>query len=229
MALVFDDNGDVQSTTYDLRDEVVARKWATESAMSKPWRPAVRGWFVELLRARATSALRILELGSGPGLLAHRVLEEVPVSEYVLFDFSEPMMIMAKEVLRARPEVSYHLGDFREPDWPGKVPGVFDAIISMQAIHEIRHKRHVPWLYAQAKTLLRPGGMLVICDAEPLDDATEQIRQLASTRREQEYAMLWAGFEQVQCLRFEHQYYLISACKLLLPQLHSKAPAEMCG
>lgn len=41
-------------------------------------------------------------------------------------------------------------------------PGLFDVVISMRAVHEIRHKRHVPWLYAQAATLVRPEGVLII-------------------------------------------------------------------
>jgi len=223
MALVFDENGDVQTTTYDLQDEAIARTWATESASNKPWRPELRASFSELLKPLATSPLRILELGSGPGLLAKQVLHDVPVREYVLFDFSEPMMVMAKEALGDRTDVSYHRGDFKEPNWPGKVSGIFDAIISMQAVHEIRHKRHIPWLYAQAATLLRPDGLLLISDAEPTDDQSAEQRQLASTRREQEYAMLWAGYEGVQCHRFEHRYYLISG---RVPAVKSHTRAE---
>lgn len=219
MVLVFDQNGDVQTTVVDLKDEAIARQWAAESASNKPWRPEFRAVFADLLRLQATAPLRILELGSGPGLLAKRVLEDVPVAEYVLFDFSEPMMRMARETLGERPEVSYHLGDFKLPNWPSGLDGPFDAVISMQAIHEIRHKRHVPWLYAQAGTLLRSGGTLLVSDAEPTAEHSEQVRQLASSRKEQEYAMLWAGFEQVTCHKFEHQYYLFSAKK---PQTESR-------
>lgn len=213
MALVFDENGDVQTTVVDLQDSAIARKWAIETATNKPWRAEFRESFAELLRPFAKAPIRILELGSGPGLLAKRILRDVPVREYVLFDFSDPMMQMARETLGPRAEVSYHIGDFRSHDWASKVPGVFDAVVSMQAVHEIRHKRHVPWLYAQTATLLRSGGLLIVSDAEPTADQSAQLRQLASTRREQEHAMLWAGFEGVQCHKFEHQYYLMSAHK----------------
>jgi SAM-dependent methyltransferase len=213
LALFFDENGDVQTSTYDLQDEAVARRWAAEAAQKKPWRPELWGLFAALLLREETSPLRILELGAGPGLLAARILRDVPVSEYVLFDFSEPMIRMAREALGTREDVSFHLGNFKAPAWPRRVPGLFDAVISMQAVHEIRHKRHVPWLYAQAATLLRPKGVLIICDAEPTPDQSEEQRQLASTRREQVHAMLWAGFEQVACHHFEHQYYVISARK----------------
>lgn len=180
-------------------DNAVAKRWLNETSEKKPWRPELWALFAHLLLKEATSPLRILELGAGPGLLAKRVLRDVPVSEYVLFDFSEPMIAMAKDTLGEREDVSFYRGNFKEPNWPRHVPGLFDVLISMQAVYEIRHKRHVPWLYAQAATLLRPEAVLIICDAEPTPEQSEEQRQLASTRREQEHAMLWAGFEQVVC------------------------------
>jgi SAM-dependent methyltransferase len=154
-----------------------------------------------------------LELGSGPGLLAQRVLLDVPVSEYVLLDFSEPMMRMARETLGPRDEVTYRLGDFKAQNWHHALLGPFDAVISMQAVHEIRHKRHVPRLYSQVATLLGPGGLLLVCDHEPAPDANELGLQLASTAAEQEQAMQSAGFVSVTRHLFEHRCYLLSALK----------------
>jgi SAM-dependent methyltransferase len=208
--LRFDENGDV-ITTVDLQDAEGARAWATESASRRPWRPKFRSAFAQVLEQLDPPPKRILELGSGPGLLAKRVLQDLSVHEYVLFDFSKPMMEMAREALGPRGDVSYALGDFKAPNWQSNLTAPFDAILSMQAVHEIRHKRHVPWLYSHAATLLRPGGLLIVCDAEPTPDQDEYQRHLASTRREQSHAMLWAGFEDVTCHVFEHQYYLISA------------------
>lgn len=212
MPLRIGENGDVL-TTVDLQDEATAREWTAESASKKPWRPDFRSAFARLLADMDPPACRILELGSGPGLLAQRVLQEISVDEYVLLDFSAPMMKMAKETLGERDDVSYALVDFKSPHWPSQLTGPFDAIVSMQAVHEIRHKRHVPWLYAQASTLMREGGTLAVCDAEPTETQSPDQHQLASTRREQEYAMRWAGFEDVRCHKFEHQYYLFTATK----------------
>jgi SAM-dependent methyltransferase len=208
------ENGDVL-TTVDHRDEETARRWAVESAVGKPYRPRFRAEFARILAERGPAPQRILELGSGPGLLAERVLRDVGVSEYVLFDFSEAMMTMAREALGPRPDVTCHLGDFKAADWHLGLAGPFDAVISMQAVHEIRHKRHVPLLYSRVKTLLRPGGVLLICDHEPAADADELKRQLAASRQEQEQAMLSAGFVDARCHAFEHQCYLMSASKNL--------------
>jgi SAM-dependent methyltransferase len=212
MPLSLGQNGDIL-TTVDHRDEETARRWAIESAVGKPWRPAFRAAFARILGERGPAPQRILELGSGPGLLARRVLRHVAVSEYVLLDFSEPMMRMARETLGQRDDISYWLCDFKEHNWHHALGGPFDAVISMQAVHELRHKRHVPRLYAEVATLLGAGGLLLVCDHEPAPDANELAQQLASTADEQERAMESAGFVSVNRHLFEHRCYLISALK----------------
>jgi len=214
MPLRWGDNGDVL-TTVDHRDEETARRWAVESAVGKPYRPRFRAEFARILAERGPAPQRILELGSGPGLLAERVLRDVTVAEYVLFDFSAAMMKMARETLGPRADVTCQLGDFKADDWHLALLGPFDAVISMQAVHEIRHKRHVPVLYSRVKTLLRPAGLLLVCDHEPRPDADDLQRNLASTREEQEQAMLSAGLVDVRCHAFEHRCYLMSSTKQL--------------
>jgi|SRR6478736_647895 len=212
MATWLGEDGDVL-TTVDHRDEETARRWAVESAVGKPYRPRFRAEFARILAKRGPAPQRILELGSGPGLLAERVLRDVVVTEYVLFDFSEVMMKMARHAVGPRADVTCHVGDFKADDWHLDLQGPFDAVISMQAVHEIRHKRHVPLLYARVKTLLRLGGVLLVCDHEPAADADDLKRQLAASRHEQEQAMLHAGLGDVRCHAFEHQCYLMSASK----------------
>lgn len=214
MSLFFDENGDVQSDAVNLQDPEHARLWASESPGKRPWRGDFRRAFREVLQSLQPLPTHILELGSGPGLLAKCLLEELNVSEYVLFDFSEPMMEMAREALGPRPCVTYCLGNFSEVNWERQLKGPFDVIVSMQAVHEIRHKRHVPWLYSRAATLLRPGGRLVVCDYEPPESADSFQKELASTRREQEHALRWAGLDDFQVHKFAHQYYLLSAMKI---------------
>ena len=40
----------------------------------------------------------------------------------------------------------------------------FDLIVSLQAVHELRHASRIPKLYAQFHSLLVPGGTILICD-----------------------------------------------------------------
>ncbi len=64
----------------------------------------------------------------------------------------------------------------------------------MQAVHEIRHKRHVPRLYAEVRELLAPGGLLAVCDGMPRDPRSLVQQSLYLTAKEQVAALTQAGF-----------------------------------
>ncbi len=52
---------------------------------------------------------------------------------------------------------------FREPAWVEGL-GPFDAVVTNQAVHELRHKDHAAALHAQVRPLLAPGGAYLVCD-----------------------------------------------------------------
>ena len=80
----------------------------------------------------------------------------------------------------------------------------------MQAVHEIRHKRHVPKLYQQIRSLLAPGGRLLVCDHTPKDDSLRWT-SLHMTAREQLEAMALAGFTETRVDREIEGMYLVAA------------------
>jgi hypothetical protein len=69
----------------------------------------------------------------------------------------------------------------------------------MQAVHEIRHKRHVPALYQQLRSVLDVGGVLLVADHVPWDDSLRWT-SLFMTLREQQDAFEAAGFCDVRTL-----------------------------
>ena len=90
------------------------------------------------------SKLRILELGSGPCQLAREILTHCDVETYVALDFSPAMHEIAAEYLgELASRVTFVTRDFREPTWPDSL-GTFDAVVTLQAAHETRHKRNRP-------------------------------------------------------------------------------------
>ena len=140
----------------DLRSRRDAREWAAPAMIRRPWREQFFQRFIVELRNR--ERMRVLELGSGPGFLAQRILEAIPGVEYTLLDFSPAMHELARERLgplmqRARPV----LADFKCDGW-NKELGVFDAVITNQAVHELRHKRHVLKLHQTVRSLLKAHG-----------------------------------------------------------------------
>ncbi len=87
---------------------------------------------------------------------------------------------------------------FREPSWTtGLVP--FDHVITNQAVHELRHKCHVPTLHAQVRSILAAGGSYLVCDHFAGEGGMSN-DELYMTVEEQKAALLSAGFSEVEQL-----------------------------
>jgi cyclopropane fatty-acyl-phospholipid synthase-like methyltransferase len=170
--------------------------WAEAADPKRPWRSQIRDHIADRVAALPSGA-RVLELGSGPGFLAHRVLQRCTnVETYTLLDFSEPMLALSRKRLAAFPAASFVHASFKSEDWTIRVEGRFDGVLSMQAVHELRNKRHAPRLYEQVYQVLAAPGLLLVCDHTPFDDSATSMA-LYMTEREQQQALTGAGFANV--------------------------------
>jgi SAM-dependent methyltransferase len=178
----------------DFRDPVTARTWIEDTRIRRPHRPRFFAAFCAALASRRQ--LRILELGSGPGQLAREILVHCDVASYVALDFSPAMHELAAEHLgELASRVTFVIRDFREPTWPDGL-GAFDAIVTLQAAHETRHKRHLVPLLERARSLVAPGGMLLYADHYLTPES--KLPALAPERADQPRALERAGFVDVQ-------------------------------
>jgi len=202
-------NAHDQPSAINLRDADDAKKWAAQ-AENHPHREPFRALFSATLQARAPRPRRILELGSGPGWLAERVLTDLELDEYVLFDFSEPMHELARARLGERSHVRYVLDTFKAHRWPSQLKGPFDAILAQQSVHELRHKKHHVALYERILALLAPGGLFLISDGEPKHVAERECA-LYATAAEQQTALTQAGYQNIRVLSTHKHMYLIAA------------------
>lgn len=191
----------------DFRSPDQTAAWIAATEIKRPHRAELRRIIAARVAAIGRAKLQILELGGGPGFLAETILAACDVARYVLLDFAPPMLAAAKQRLGDR--VTCQLDDFLDPAWPSRAGGPFDAVVSMQAIHELRHKRRAQLLYEQARTVMRPGAVLVVCDHEPM--GKPRTDALYATVAEQHAAMSRAGFTQVASLATIAQMYVIAA------------------
>lgn len=101
-------------------------------------------------------ASRVLELGTGTGETALRVLAGHPEAGWVGIDASEPMLARARERL---PEADLRLQRL-EDELP---PGPFDLVVSALAVHHLdgEGKRD---LFSRVVRVLGPGGLFVLGD-----------------------------------------------------------------
>ena len=184
----------------DLRRLEDAREWADEVMVKRPWR--VEFFQVFALAIQHTAArqpVRVLELGSGPGFLAEHLLKTLPNIEYVALDFSPAMHELAAQRLGALAErVKFVERSFLDELW-GHGLGEFDVVVTLQAVHELRHKSRAPKLHSQVKQLLSPGGSYLVCDHFAGEGGMSN-DQLFMSVAEQQEAIRFGGFQNIRQL-----------------------------
>ena len=194
----------------DLRNMADAQRWAESAMPRRPWRRDFFRAIVNELSRLAPTPRSVLELGSGPGFLAETVLAGLPELAYIALDFSPAMHTLARERLGGlASHVRFWEADFKDPRWTAGLPTV-DAVVTMQAVHELRHKRHAPVLYAQVRSILRSGGALLVCDHIVGPGGMSDVA-LYMTPEEQEAALLAGGFAHIRRLREEKGLALFRA------------------
>jgi SAM-dependent methyltransferase len=192
-------SGDDVPSTIDFRDPAQAKAWTATTMARRPYRTQFFAGFVAAIRDRFSQSISLLELGSGPGHLAEQILRHCQVSRYVALDFSAAMHDLAHENLGAlASKMEFVERDFRAADWP-KGLGLFDGVVTMQAAHETRHKRHLPDFLSRARQCLAPEGMLLYCD-HYWEAGTAKNPELDASAEEQLLALRSAGFTHVERL-----------------------------
>lgn len=159
---------------------------------------------------------RVLDLGSGPGPLAGRILQRFSGSRVVGVD-SDPVLLRVGKKAAARygPRARWLVADYRERDWHSGLPvGSFDAAVSSLALHWLE-ETEIRSLYRDLRVLLRPGGLVVngdflpskksqntIHDPAPFSErrprAANQVQLIQSFKRK--WARWWNALEREPAL-----------------------------
>jgi SAM-dependent methyltransferase len=183
------------ASPIDLSDPRDAREWE-RTAQARPGRSDMFHAIGRALVGLGKANLSVLDLGSGPGFLAAYILDALPEAQLTLLDFSAPMHELARARLgaRARP-VTFVERSFKESGWSHGL-GPYDAVVTKQAVHELRHKGHAPGLHVAVKGILRPGGTYLVSD-HFFGDGGLPNDQLYMTVAEHREALLNAGFSEV--------------------------------
>lgn len=180
----------------DLRSPHDAREWE-RTAQQRPGREEIFWAIGRELSRLGKNDLTVLELGSGPGFLAAYLIDKLPAVQLTLLDFSTAMHDLARARLGPRAaRASFVERNFKEPGWSQGL-GRFDAVITNQAVHELRHKRYAASLHAAVKDVLRPGGSYLVSD-HFFGDGGLSNHQLYMTVAEQRDALLTVGFMEVK-------------------------------
>ena len=118
-------------------------------------------------QATAGAVLRVLDLGTGTGVTARRVLDRHPGAYLTGIDESGGMLEHAR---RALPAADLRVARLKDP-----LPvGPFDLVVSALAVHHLDGPGKAD-LFRRAAGTLRPGGRLVIGDVVVPDDPTDVV------------------------------------------------------
>ena len=131
------------------------------------------GWALRLIPERAT---RILELGAGSGLFTALIRRAFPNAHIHLIDFSEPMLVLARQRMGEDPQLTWQSADYLTADFPTGL----DAVVTSLSVHHLEDdgKRA---LFRRIHAALRPGGVFV--NAEQVLGPTPQL--------EERYKRMW--------------------------------------
>jgi SAM-dependent methyltransferase len=124
---------------------------------------------------------RVLDLAGGTGSISLRALHRFPAIEVTLLDLDPVLLTIARASLAGRATIV--TANLSTPDWLAALPHQdFDAVLTATALHWLPPER-LAALYAEIRTVLRPGGAFVNADHMP-DDGLPGLNALLAARTE---------------------------------------------
>ena len=140
-----------------------ASSYADEIREDLPFYDALQD---SLAGASGSGARRILELGTGTGETARRLLERHPDASLVGIDENEQMLAVARDALPAS-RVSLHPARIEDP-----LPeGPFDVVATALCVHHLDGRAKAE-LFERIRDALVPDGLFVLADVVvPVDPA----------------------------------------------------------
>ena len=141
---------------------------------------------LEVLAPLLDGSPSFLDLGTGPGPLAQRLLLRFPRCQVVGVD-SDPVLLQVGEhaLKRFGRRVSWRLANYSHKSWSNGLPELsFDAAVSSLALHWLE-EHELRGLYRDLRRLLKPGGLLVNGDFLP-SESTENAEGGSGTGRDGE-------------------------------------------
>lgn len=124
--------------------------------------PCFDEFYLALLRPLEFSPgeeIRVLDLGTGTGLVASLVRAAFPRAQVVGLDLSAEMLARARERFAGDSRVRLEVRDYRQ----GELGRGLDAVVSAMSIHHLSHAEK-RGLFARVYAALKPGGVFVNAD-----------------------------------------------------------------
>lgn len=160
----------------DVRTESDARNWEARLNQERPQRMQAANWITAQISASSGSSLRVVELACGAGFLAEVLRQQVTGICYCGFDLSPHLLESARrrfEIGKVQRDdesvMEFRRADLVNDDWTAQLAemgwfGEVDAVVSIQALHDLGDLAQQTKVLKQARGLLRDGGLLAYGD-----------------------------------------------------------------
>lgn len=160
---------DASADLYEHQVEILFRGVA--DAMRRQVIPPLKQHFKKKSAAKAEAGrgLRVLELAAGCGTATRFVAQAFPEASLTCLDLSHPYLRAARKRLRGFDRVDFMQGDAADLDLREER---FDAVYSVFLFHELPRKERLR-VFAEARRVLKPGGVHVVVDSLQKGDVPE--------------------------------------------------------
>ena len=171
-------------------------------------------WIGAQVGANSASPPRVVELACGAGYLAEALYRQLPGIRYCGFDLSPHLLDQARRRLvgdeRSTAKdgaMKFHCADLVRDSWTAEVlalgwMGKVDAVVSIQALHDLGGLGQQTKVLKRAQELMRPGGLLAYGDLL-LDDENPHSSRCSAAQHEE--MLLAAGYSQDSGQLTEHR------------------------
>jgi SAM-dependent methyltransferase len=170
----------------------VALRWIERwDAQQQGYLPDREDRFTALIDAVEEAAGRpdplVLDLGSGPGSLAVRLLRRMPAATVIALDADPLTLGLGRAAWSQAPGLRFVDADLRTPGWSAglDLDRQPDAAVSTTALHWLPEAALVA-LYAELAGVLRPGGLLLNGDHMRDDESQPTLVRLGRALIERE-------------------------------------------
>ena len=179
-----------------------------------PDRPKIIKQMIQAIEQNGAEAPAVAELCIGHGELAQALSKALPKIRYVGLDFIQPFLDFTEHALAIDGiDASFVRADLTQNRWPdllAKAAGSqkFNAIASMQSLHDVGDAESTLNIYRQSHSLLGPTGIFINADLITKVGEEEHARPGRLTVPHHLALFSQAGFAHSSCI-FENESFAI--------------------
>lgn len=171
------------------------QEWDSQQMTYLPDREERFAAILDAVEAAVGNEPRILDLAGGTGSITIRALDRFPKATSVVLDVDAALLAIAAGTFEGDERAQVLTADLASRDWPQALgdDAEFDAVLTATALHWLTPER-VAGVYAEAASVLRPGGIFANADHMPDEGLTGLSGALSAlTEKRQEQAQAGAG------------------------------------